>query len=466
MKKFYYSTLLIYSFIFLWAQKNKQTLPTNEMPPPEWVSQRPVSASKYIGIGVASKDNPNYMLEAKKNALYDLTSEIKVNISSNSMLYSVQNNNTFSQNFNSLINLKTVEDLEGYEQVGVYENDKQYWVFYQLDKQEYQRQKEQKKKNILSKSAELIRLALIDAAQKNYTAELRKKIQAFSLVVPYLNEEVDFSSYHIPGIKNIFDLTQDIQITLQAIQVEMPKKTAVLKPYQQKYAPIQTQCFIYKDPFIQFPFRAIYDEDVLHIQERAVSQSNGILEIVPIYVQGVSQTSYIEVQPDLDALIQNDSVATQTIQFLKSFIQMPKFRIPVSIQPITLYLQVREFNLGKSASTSVIKNFLFNKLNLTEISIINDSTQADYIVKVFSNTAEDEHSEDLQKRFHLFLAQLRVDIYLYNKEKQILFNSSIQDVYGYGSTLLLAGSNAYTSERLFDRLNKELFYLKRKILWY
>lgn len=147
---------IIFTFIYLAsaAQKKDEKSTLNEVPPPDWVSQRPISASKYIGIGVASKiGNSDYQFEAKKNALYDLTSEIKTNISSNSMLYSVQNDNKFSQTFNSIITLKSVENIEGYQLAGTYENDKQYWVYYELDKQEYLRQKEQKKEKYSFKSS-------------------------------------------------------------------------------------------------------------------------------------------------------------------------------------------------------------------------------------------------------------------------------------------------------------------------
>ncbi|RME15765.1 MAG: hypothetical protein D6799_05705, partial [Bacteroidetes bacterium] len=458
-------------FIFIFfcipaIAQNKNEINT-EIPPPNWVSQRPVKSSKYIGIGVASKlGNPNYMLEAKKNALYDLTSEIKANISSNSMLYSVQSDNKFSQTFNSLITLKSVEDIEGYELVGTYENDKQYWVYYELDKQEYLRQKEQKKKNTISKAAEIIKLSINDDQQKNYTAALRKKIQAFSILVPYLNEEIDFSEYNIPNVKNIFDLTKDIQFKLQAINITPPAHIPVLKPFQQKYPPVQVKTFIYKDILSQFPFIIYYDDEILQTQDKSISDNNGILNIIPLYVQANFQIATIELQPDIEALVANDSVSRQNVRFLKSFIQLPKFSIQVNIQPVYLFIQSTEMNMNKKNKSSIIQNILFNQLKTNEINITSDSTQADYILKIYSNTSEDENSNELKKQFNLYLAQLNIEITLYDKNKQIIYSQIINDIYGYGSNLPLASNNAYTNEKLSERLNEELFYVKRKILWY
>jgi len=465
LRSFTVLVFLCFSSMLLAQKNNKQEIV--ETPPPDWVSHRPISSTKYIGIGVASKiGNPNYQFEAKKNALYDLSSEIQVNISSNSMLYSVQNNNLFSQSFNSIINLKSIENIEGYRLVDTYENDKQYWVYYELDKEEYARQKALKKKNTIAKAAEIIKLSLIDDQQKNYTAGLRKKIQAFSVLVPYLNEEIDFSEHNIPNIKTIFDLTKEIQIQIQAISIEPPKTTPILKPYQQKYTPISVNVLINKSPLIQFPFSCNYDDEILQTQDKCISNQKGILEITPIYVTANFQMSSIELQPDLDALTQNDSISPTNLRFLKSFIQLPKFNIAVSIQPINVYLITKELNFNKPNNNAIIKNLVFNKLKTNEISIINDSTQADYIVKIISNTNEDDNSDDLKKQFNLYLAQLNVELDLYNKEKQIIYHQSINDIYGYGTSLTLAGSNAYNSEKLAPRLTEALFYLKRKIVWY
>lgn len=462
-----FNTLLLLFLISTYLYSQKQQNTTIEAPPPDWVSQRPVSSSKYIGIGVASKiGNPNYQFEAKKNALYDLTSEIKVNISSNSMLYSVQNDNKFSQSFSSLINLKSVEDIEGYELVGTYENDKQYWVYYELDKQEYLKRKEQKKKMILSKAAETIKLSINDDNQKNYSAGLRKKIQAFSILVPYLNEEIDFTEYNIPNIKNIFDLTKDIQMKLQSINIQAIKNNIVIKPYQQKYQPIPVKASIYKDPLTQFPFYCSYDDEIIQTQDKTMSNNEGVFEITPLYATANFQLTNIEVQPDLETLMQNDSVSSQNVKWLKTFIQIPKFFIPVSIQPINVYVVSKELNINKPNNNAVIKNLIFSQLKTNEIILTNDSLQADYIVRVSSNTFEDENSDDLKKQFNLVLAKLMIEVSLSDKEKKLLYNRSIDDIYGYGSTLTLAGSSAYNSEKLINSLNEVLFYLKRKILWY
>lgn len=470
-RPFIFFYLILFSIFFysknIYSQKKNSTTTFTEVPPPDWVSQRPVSSSKYIGIGVASKiGNPNYQFEAKKNALYDLTSEIKVNISSNSMLYSVQNDNQFSQSFNSYINLKSVEDIEGYQLIGTYENDKQYWVYYQLDKQEYLDRKNQKKKNTISKAAQIIQLAINDDNQKNYTSSLRKKIQAFSILVPYLNEEIDFSTYHIPNINNIFDLIKDIQFKLQAIVPVMPKNIPVVKPYQTQYTPVQLKLTMYGAPLSQFPFQFFYDDDVLQTSDRAVTSADGILEVTPLYVRPSFQMTNVEFQPDLEALTKYDSISPTNIRFLKSFIQIPKYTLSWSVQPINVFIQTKELNLNKPINDGIIKNLFFNKLKSNEINIVNDSLQADYIIKIKSNTYEDDNSEELKNKFNVVLAQMIIDIYMYDKNKNLIYNQILNNIYGYGANIQLASNNAYMGNRITNVLNEALFYVKRKMISY
>src|ERR1043166_2977757 len=94
------------------AVKEAQTVAESK-PAPSWVSSRPNDGFKYVGIGFCDKaKNTNYTIEAKKNALYDLSSEIKVDISSNSVLYSVQNNKNFNESFNSMTKMSNSANIE------------------------------------------------------------------------------------------------------------------------------------------------------------------------------------------------------------------------------------------------------------------------------------------------------------------------------------------------------------------
>ena len=51
---------------------------------PEWVTQRPTSSDAYIGIGVASLSDNDYIKKATQSALSDIVSQIAVKLENNS----------------------------------------------------------------------------------------------------------------------------------------------------------------------------------------------------------------------------------------------------------------------------------------------------------------------------------------------------------------------------------------------
>ena len=105
-------------------------------PPPEWVSQRPISRTHYIGIGSAvNSPIPGEALRmAKERAAADLAGEIAVRVESASLLESEERNGQIREDFNSTISSRSEERIAGFEVMGVYEGETGTHVFYRLDK--------------------------------------------------------------------------------------------------------------------------------------------------------------------------------------------------------------------------------------------------------------------------------------------------------------------------------------------
>lgn len=123
-----------------------ETVQTAADPRPAWVSSRPLSGMYYIGIGVAQKNpNTNYQRTARESALSDLASEIQVNVSTNSLLYTLEREYKFEQEFRETIQVTSDLDLEDFEMVDVWEDANSFWVYYRLNKQDYADRKRAKK---------------------------------------------------------------------------------------------------------------------------------------------------------------------------------------------------------------------------------------------------------------------------------------------------------------------------------
>jgi hypothetical protein len=468
MKNIFYIIAVI---LLLPACKSKQPVAQQaaEVKVPNWVSSRPNNGFKYVGVGVSDKiKSSNYQIEAKKNALYDLASEIKVDISTNSVLYTVQNNNNFNENFNSLIKLSNSDNIEGYTLVDSYENDKQYWVYYQLDKQEYQNKKAQKKQQIVTKASNLITASFYDEKNKDFSSSLKKRIQAFGILTPYLSEEINFDAIQTNGVKNIFDLTSLIQKQLQSITVVPQKTMQVLKPYQQSYIPLVYNVeLINKTPLQNFPLLVKSDEDRINVNENTTTNYNGEVQIRINSVEPLNQTVAFSLSPDISTLMGTDSVGRAGITLLKQFIQTSSLKVQANVSNIAIYVNSIEKNFGKPTGLNAIETFIKQRFNGQEIRLTDKPAEADYIIESVAETQEDLSSDILEKNYNIKLAALIINLQLKNKTtNEVIFKTQVNDVYGYANSLEKAGMNAYSNPKISGKLAESLFFLKRKILVY
>jgi hypothetical protein len=451
--------------------KSKQAVTTQtatEVKAPLWVSSRPNNGFKYIGVGFADKSKANYQMEAKKNALYDLASEIKVNISSNSVLYTVQNNNSFNENFNSLIKLSNSDNIEGYTLVDAYENDKQYWVYYQLDKEEYARQKAQKKQQTITKASNLIVASFYDEKNKDFSSSLKKRIQAFGVLTPYLSEEINFDGTQTNGIKTVFDLTGLIQQQLQSISVTQQKTMPVLKPYQSTYAPVVYKLELTsKMPLQNFPLIVASEEDRINVNERTSTNASGEVQIKVNSVEPLNQNVGFSLNPDISTLMGSDSVGMAGVMLLKQFIQTSSLKVYAMVSNITIYVNSVEKNFGKPTGLNSIEAFIKQKFTGQEVRLVDRPEEADYIIEAVAETQEDISSAILDRNYKIKLASLIINLQLKNRAtNEVLYKTQVNDVYGYANIAEKAGLNAYSNPKITAKLAESLFFLKRKILVY
>src|SRR5690606_12314075 len=136
-------------------------------------------------------NSPNdYQQIAKKNALNDLISEIKVTVSTNSVLSQYQNNREFRQQFESDTRITALNTIERFETVDSWENKETYWVYYRLSKSEYENARRQKMLSALKRAADYYNRASQFDIRKNYMQALRLKIKAVATVQDYLSEDL------------------------------------------------------------------------------------------------------------------------------------------------------------------------------------------------------------------------------------------------------------------------------------
>ncbi|MCP4522066.1 MAG: hypothetical protein GY827_10310 [Cytophagales bacterium] len=145
MKHLVNSLIFLSLSIVIWACASQKAA-KEVVEKPLWVKNHPTSSFYYVGVGhVNKKAFPyDYQEAAKKKALDNLSHEIKTTVNSESIMHQTDQANSFREGYMNHILLTSQEEIEGHELVNTWENENEYWVYYQLNKQDYQAKKKEK----------------------------------------------------------------------------------------------------------------------------------------------------------------------------------------------------------------------------------------------------------------------------------------------------------------------------------
>lgn len=199
---------------------------------PSWVTSHPVSEKEYIGIGMASLSDSDYMKKATQNALSDIASQIAVRLENNSFLHMIDVDGKSRELFEDKIQSSLISWLEGQELKETYQSDKAYYVYYILDKKLYA-QKSKERRNMAVQSG-------YDYLQKGNDAEnsmnLSQAAQLYAkgleVVEPWVFMDLTYNGMNIPNelyhaYVNVFS---NMSITTNVSQLEGEAFKAIPTP--------------------------------------------------------------------------------------------------------------------------------------------------------------------------------------------------------------------------------------------
>jgi hypothetical protein len=158
---------------------------------PDWIQKKPVDAGHYIGVGSAKKVGTSfqYTREAKEDALADLASEISIQISSTSVLRTIESDFGNSQTFNQRIETQSNDYLEGFEPVDEYETEEKYWVYYRIGKTEYMEAKARKKEAAIATALTRFRAGNSAEDEENFVEAIKFYLKGLQDISAYLQED-------------------------------------------------------------------------------------------------------------------------------------------------------------------------------------------------------------------------------------------------------------------------------------
>lgn len=427
------------------SPKNEQEV--NVKTAPNWVNQRPLSSIYYIGIGIASKrvDPVNYADIAKRNALNDLSSEISVSISSNSVLYTLEKNDRFREDYLNTTKLKASRELQGYEIYDAFEDDERYYVYYRLSKADYLEQK-MKKENQAKQAA----INNIDAAENSksrgqYASALLSYARAFADLEGFLNENLD-GNIHGQQVFLGNEINKRFRETWESIQLEMKDQYSIY------YGQSLSSRFISirvldenKKPIRNIPYTLSIHGKVV---ENVVSSENGSLifdltEKVKLERQ-LSMTFSIDSKQIFNDYIGNNPIKRAFVNQLSSNSSTTK--VIYNFPKVLVQIENPNANF-RTGENSLISGF---NQHLQEVgyTLVNQVQKADLIIKL--NVV----SRYGQETFGMHSAVLDVNVLVEkSNEAGIFYSYSASDIRGLHLDKISAVNKGY--EVAADKLRLE-----------
>lgn len=427
-------TLLLLSLFIISCQSSKQTTEL-DAGIPSWVKEYPVSESHYIGIGIADRSThpQDYIQVAQQNALQNLSSQVKVSISSQSVFLQMDREYGYEEDYKSNIEVKANEILEGYEMVGTFTQQNEYWVYYRLSKQLYKETRTARIQEAIEESKYFLNKAII------YSTPLKEKyiyyIKALDVLEPYLSEPlktkfdretVFLGSEIIARFRSYID---DYQIFCQSKKI----KAMIGNSVDRIKLTVQHE----GNRLADIPI--ITSSILLELKDLSQStDTNGVFITSVPKIKSVETVQKIEVGIDFQPWLDEGS-DSDFIKKLFKGIKTHQIIVPIYVYTPKIYVQTEEKHFGKDENGSDLRFAVESTLNEMSFTPVGNKNDAQIFLSVKADTRKGIEKKG-QKMFTTFLD---MSVQAKDLEDRVIFSKTINKIKGIQLDFKQADNESY-----------------------
>ena len=322
---------------------------------PAWVTSHPTDDNAYIGIGFATLDEPNYIQKATQNALNDIALQIATRIESNSFMHTVDIDGKSKELFEDKIRSSMVSYLEGQKLVDSYQNERNYYVYYSLDKATYENSTQKHKRAAISTGLDYYNKARKALESNSLVTAVQLLGKGLEAVSPWLfmdlSTTVDGNRFDIPAeLYNAYiQVFNGLTITVNQLNIE----GEAFKPVK---API-AGCLSRNGSVIQnVKLKAEFVMGSGEITPPVATDYNGTSEFYVTNITSKASVQEIHISID-DSFITDLPVSYRQLIKKQSW---PSAKITISLAPqqVTAYLNVSNSDLSSCEKqiTAILAN--------------------------------------------------------------------------------------------------------------
>jgi len=418
-------------------------------PRPEWLTAKPVQPSYYIGIGHSAKDGSNnYIQSAKKSALEDLVSEIKVNISSTSMLSQIDINKEFQEKYEQIIQTTAADEIEEFEQVDAWEDDRNYWVYYRLSKQRYKDIKDQQKRDAVALGLDFFTKAKDAERKGEFVLSLGFYYQGFRAIEKYLADPIRLE-FEGKTILLTNEIIASMQLILDKLELMVdPSEIMLNRRVAQNDLAVLAKVVDKnsRKAIADLPLAAAFEKGAGDVFPNYKTDASGNAKILLTKISSRDIEQTVAVKVDMMSFAGEGSSDIYSLVARKMVV--PKATVLMKVQRPLVYVTANEKSLGVDKSNQQITNRVKNYLANSGFEFTEDKNKAELALDISANSEKGAVSGSIYITY--VTALIRVSTARDNKE---IYATTLDRIKGFSLDYERSSQEAYNKS--LETLEKE-----------
>lgn len=423
--------------------------PDPEALKPSWLKNEPYQEGYYTGIGHSKKDGTNnYVQAAKKSALDDLVSQIKVNVSSTSVLSFLEVDKKLQEQYEQIIQTTAADEIEEFELVDAWEDASNYWVYYRLSIARYRQIKEEQKRNATLLATDYLKKARQAEKDGERLQAISFYFQAFRSIEKYLGEaiRVTVDNQELLLVNEIY---ASIQAILDKINVQVtPSEIVLNRRVNQTQHAVVAKAF-YKDlkkiaP--NLPLKASFEKGEGDVFPEYKTDEAGQSRILLNRIGSKDLEQTLAIKVNIDAL--SGTSASPVYSLIAKTLNVPRTQVNMKVQRPIVYLTSDEKSLGSAKNNYQISNKLKNLLANNGFEFTEDRKLADLWFDVKADSEKGAVSGSI---YITYLTSVIKVMAL--KEGREIYATTFDRLKGYGLDYDKSSVDAYN--KALESLEKE-----------
>lgn len=402
------------------------------------MKDQPYRDGYYTGIGHSQKDGTNnYIQAAKKSALDDLVSQIKVNVSSTSVLSFFETDKKIQEEYEQIIKTTAADEIQEFELVDAWEDGNNYWVYYQLSIARYRQIKEEQKRNATLLAKDYFNKGIESEKAGGRLQAISFYFQAFRSIEKYLGEaiRVTVGDREILLVNEIYasiqNLLDKINIRVQPGEILLNRRLA-----QSQQDVIAEALYNDGSPAVDLPLIASFEKGEGEVFPEYKADETGKARILISRIGSREMEQTVVVKVNIDAL--SGTSSSPVYSLIAKTLHVPGAQVLLKVQRPLVFLTAEEKSLGFEKPNDQISNKLKNLLVNNGFEFTNNKNLADLWFDIRADSEKGSISGSIYITYLTGVIKVTA-----MKEGKEIYATTLDRVKGYGLDYDKSSVDAY-----------------------